>query len=93
MKVSFLLPPDSKIWGMFLSCLLYDFLSDCCLPSNFIVPRFSRKQGTLKLIRLSVCPSGRPSVYHKNINLAHIFCSINDWALIFGMRDSCVKPF
>ena len=33
------------------------------------------------------------SAYHKNINLAHIFKSINDRALIFGMHESCDKPF
>ena len=52
-------------------------------------PRLSRKLGTLKLIRLSVCLS----VCHKNFNLAHIFWSINDRALIFGMHDPCDKTF
>ena len=33
------------------------------------------------------------SVCHKNFNLAHIFWSINDYALIFGMHDPCDKPF
>ena len=35
----------------------------------FIVPNVSQKQGTLKLIRPSVCQS----IYHKYFNLAHIF--------------------
>ena len=39
--------------------------------------------------RLSPCPSVR----HKNFNLAHIFWSINDRALIFGMHDPCDRPF
>ena len=48
----------------------------------------SRKQGTLKLIH----PSVPLSVCHKNFNLAHIFCSINDRALIIGMHDPFDKP-
>ena len=36
-----------------------------------------RKQGALKLIHPSVCPSVHPSKCHKNFNLAHIFWSIN----------------
>ena len=56
-------------------------------------PRLSRKWGTLNLIRPSVPPSVRPSVRHKNYNLAHIFWSINDRALIFGMHDPCDRPF
>ena len=57
------------------------------------VPRLSRKRGILKLIRPSVCPSVCQSLCHKNFNLAHIFWSINDRALIFGMHDPCDKPF
>ena len=60
---------------------------------KFIVPRLSRKRVTLKLIRPSVCPSVCQSLCHKNFNLAHIFWSINDRALIFGMHDPCDKPF
>ena len=56
-------------------------------------PALKRKQGTLKLIRPSVCPSLCPSVCHKNSNLAHIFWSSNDGALIFGMHDPCDKHF
>ena len=52
-----------------------------------------RRRGTLKLIRPSVSPSVCQSVCHKNFNLAHIFWSINDRALIFGMHDPCDKPF
>ena len=37
--------------------------------------------------------SVRPSVHHKNFNLAHIFWSINDRELIFGMHDPCDRPF
>ena len=50
-----------------------------------VVPRLWLKRGILKLIGLSV--------RHKNFNLAHIFLSINDGALIFGMHDPCNKPF
>ena len=50
---------------------------------------FSQERETLKLIHLSV----RQSVRHKNFNLVHIFWSINDRALIFGMHDPCAKPF
>ena len=50
------------------------------------------KAGDIKT-HSSVCPSVRPSVCHKNFNLTHIFWSINDRALIFGMHDPCVKPF
>ena len=39
--------------------------------------------------RLSVCPSVR----HNNFNLAHIFWSINDTVMLFGMHDPCYKPF
>ena len=52
-------------------------------------PAFAKALGTLNLIR----PSVRPSVCHKNFNLAHIFWSIKDRALIFGMHDPCDKPF
>ena len=48
-----------------------------------------QKRGTLKLIRPSVCLS----VCHKNFNLPHIFWSINDRTLIFGMHDLCDQPF
>ena len=51
------------------------------------VPHFRESVGTLNLIGPSVCLSVplsvRPS--HKNFNLAHIFWSINDRALIFSM--------
>ena len=33
-----------------------------------------------------------PSVHHKNLNLAHIFWSMNDRAMIFGMHKPCDKP-
>ena len=67
---------------------LYKMYLHC--PFNFvIVPRLSRTRGTLTLIR----PSVRPSVWHKNFNLANIFWSIDDRALIFGMHDNCDRPF
>ena len=58
---------------------------------HFCTP-LSRKRGDIKS-HSSVCPSVRPSVCHKNFNLAHIFWSIKDRALIFGMHDPCDKPF
>ena len=48
-------------------------------------PAFSESVGTLNLIR----PSVPLSVCHKNFNIAHIFWSINDRALIFGKHDPC----
>ena len=62
---------------------------------------FRESVGTLNLIRrsvpLSLCLSVRLSVClsvcHKNFNLAHIYWSINDRALIFGMHDPCDKSF
>ena len=59
------------------------------LRGNTFCPLPFAKAGTLKLIRPSVCPS----VCHKNFNLAHIFWSINDRALIFGRHDPCDKSF
>ena len=44
-----------------------------------IVPHFHESEGTLNLIRLSVCPS----VCHKNFNLSHNFWTIKDRAFIF----------
>ena len=67
------------------------------LPTQ--LPTFSpafAKRGDIKShssVRLSVRPSVRPSVCHKNFNLAHIFWSIKDRALIFGMHDPCDMPF
>ena len=70
-----------------------------------IVPRLSRKQGTLNLIRLSVylsvclsvCLSVSPSVRlflcHKTFNLDHIFWGINDRTLIFGTHAPYDKSF
>ena len=49
--------------------------------TNFIVPRALAKAGDIKThssVLLSLCPSVRPSVCHKNFNLAHIFWSIKD---------------
>ena len=54
---------------------------------NFCPPPFA-KAGDIKSHS-----SVRPSVRHKNFNLAHIFWSINDRALIFGMHDPCDRPF
>ena len=41
----------------------------------------------------NLCPSIHSSECHINFNLAHIFCSINDRALIYGLHDPCDKPF
>ena len=62
------------------------------LGSPIFCPPISRKCGDIKS-HLSVRPSLCPSVRHKNFNLAHIFWSINDRALILGMHDHCDKPF
>ena len=58
---------------------------------SFCPPPFA-KAGDIKT-HLSVCPSIGLSVCHKNFNLAHIFWSIKDRALIFGMHDLCYKSF
>ena len=60
----------------------------------FCPPPFA-KAGGIKS-QSSVRPSLRPSVplsVTKNFNLAHIFWSINDRALIFGMHIPCDWPF
>ena len=63
-------------------------------PLLFLSPAFAKAWGHLiSFVRLSVRPSVPPSVCHKNFNLAHIFWSIKDRALIFGMHDPCDKPF
>ena len=54
-------------------------------------PRFA-KAGDIKTHSF-VCPSVHLSICPKNSNLAYIFWSIKDWALIFGMHDPCDKPF
>ena len=46
------------------------------------------KAGNIKT-HLSVRLSVPLSVCHKKFNLAHIFWSVNDRALIFGMHDPC----
>ena len=68
-------------------------------PQSYCPP-LSRERGDIKShssVCPSLCPSVRPSVRlsvcHKNFNLAHIFWSIKDRALIFGMHDPCDKPF
>ena len=66
-------------------CILNAFISSQGNSSfQLLSPALKRKRGTIKLIRPSVC--------HKNFNLAHIFLSINGRALIFGMHDPCNKP-
>ena len=50
--------------------------------SLVIIPRLSQKGGGGDIKTPSF-------VCHKNFNLAHIFWSINDRALIFGMHDPC----
>ena len=64
-----------------------DIQSD--MLKSLLSPHLLWKRGTLKLIR----PSVSLSICHKNFNLAQIFWSINDRALIFGMHDPCDKPF
>ena len=54
---------------------------------NFLSPAFRKSEGIKT--PLSVCPS----VHHKNLNLVHIFWSVHDGAMIFGMHDPCDKPF
>ena len=54
---------------------------------DFLSPAFRESVGIKT--HLSVCPS----VHLINLNLAHIFWSINDRAMIFGMRDPYDKPF
>ena len=58
----------------------------------YFCPTPFAKAGHIKT-HSSVCPSLCLSVRYKNFNLAHIFLSINDRALIFGMHDPCDKPF
>ena len=60
---------------------------------RFLVPCFCESVGTLNLIRLSVRPSIRLSVCHKNFNLGHNFCTNTDRALILGMCVPCDKTF
>ena len=60
------------------------------LPS-FCPPHFAKARDIKS--HSSVRPSVRPSARHKNFNLAHIFWSINDRALIFGMHAPCDRPF
>ena len=57
--------------------------------SSLIIVAVFVKVGHIKLVRLSI----RPSVCLKNFNLAHIFWSINDRALIFSMHDPYDKSF
>ena len=82
----------SPVWGCQLvrvvSSNMHDVMKNFCTKAA-CCPRLSRKLGTLKLIR----PSIRLSVCHKNLNLSHIFWSINDRALIFGLHDPCDKSF
>ena len=33
------------------------------------------------------------TIYHKNFIMSHIFLSIYDKVIIFGMREPCDKPF
>ena len=54
---------------------------------DFLSPAYRESEGIKT--HLSVCPS----VHLKNLNLAHVFWSINDGAMIFGMHDPYDKPF
>ena len=70
----------------------YDFKKSVIIIKSHFCPPFFAKAGDIK-IHSSVCPSIPPSVCYKNFNLAHIFCGINDKALIFGMHDYCDKLY
>ena len=72
-----------------LNCLTETGSQVLNVPSSmfFFCPPPFAKAGDIKT-HSSVCQS----VCHKNFNLAHIFWSINDRALIFGMHDPCDKP-
>ena len=69
-----------KVKPIHTICIIHLGCSYC--PPPFV------KAGDIKT-HSSVCLSVR----HKNFNLAHIFWSINDRALIFGMHHPCDKPF
>ena len=56
----------------------------CIVHMYIFVPCTLAKVGDIKT---------HSSVCHKNFNLAYIFWSINDRALMLGMHDPCVKPF
>ena len=62
--------------------------------SVFLSPAFAKALGhEISFVCLSLCPSVRLSVCHKNFNLGHNFCTITDRALILGMCVPCVKTF
>ena len=78
------IPLDLMIRVFVLSVCLSDCHFNCLY--NFLSPAFCKSRGHLNsFVHLSVCLS----VCRKNLNLAHIFWSINDRALIFGMHDHC----
>ena len=81
------------IWSINQSRSTSQFVNQSAVAINQSTNWFRESVGTLNLIRPSVRPSVRLSVRHKNFNLAHIFWSINDRALILGMHDHCDKPF
>ena len=54
---------------------------------DFLSPAFHESKGIKTHLSIYL------SVHHKNLNLAHIFWSMNDRAMIFGMHDPCDKPF
>ena len=97
-------PLDPSWWAehcLLWPMALYIFDMPLSLHYMFLVwplccpPPFA-KAGEIKT-HSSVCPSVRLSftlsVCHKKINLAHIFWSINDRALIFSMHKPCDKSF
>ena len=90
--------PFIPCWGILHLMVLYLFVphvfTKFSLKKRGCSTRFYHIIFVLCLSRDIKTHSSVPlSVCHKNFNLAHIFWSINDRALIFGMHDPCVKPF
>ena len=78
--------------------MIEEFGSSCiwpvCCPPPFVNAGDMKTHSPVCLsVSPSVCLSFGPSVCHINFNLAHIFRSNNDRALIFGMYDPCDKSF
>ena len=80
------LDQGSYLEGQGQSAHVSKFMSKYC-KLGYCPPPFT-KVGDIKT-HSSVCLS----VCHKDFNLAHIFWSINDRALIFGMHDPCDMSF
>ena len=96
------LPSTNYEWSPWSICNGCDMPDGNAYHSGYLAltviycpPPFA-KAGDIKThlsVCLSVRPSVRLSVCHKNFNLAHIFWSINDRALILGMHDHCDLPY